>query len=138
MYNGIGLLTPRGSGTSGHVQNSKFNLRGGPPNRQQHAGAIADMAGPAQPQPDKSILEHKSKRQVELAVAEEQAKLEDEGCALAGGGVGGRGVRVCIMRVGAPPLQWWWGVCAQRGCGGESGRPKTDPCPARLRHAQPA
>ena len=27
MYNGVGLLTPRGSGTSGYVQSNKFNIR---------------------------------------------------------------------------------------------------------------
>eukprot|EP00200_Dunaliella_tertiolecta_P013714 CAMPEP_0202393150 /NCGR_PEP_ID=MMETSP1127-20130417/92761_1 /ASSEMBLY_ACC=CAM_ASM_000462 /TAXON_ID=3047 /ORGANISM="Dunaliella tertiolecta, Strain CCMP1320" /LENGTH=257 /DNA_ID=CAMNT_0048995719 /DNA_START=1163 /DNA_END=1933 /DNA_ORIENTATION=- len=79
MYNGIGLLTPRGSGTSGHVQNNKFNLRSAPPLRAQPGGNISDMEGPKQVQPDKSILEHKSKREIELAVAQEQAKLEDEG-----------------------------------------------------------
>ena len=30
MYNGIGILTPRGTGTSGHVQANKLNLRRAP------------------------------------------------------------------------------------------------------------
>lgn len=79
MYNGIGLLTPRGSGTSGYVQTNKFNLRGGPPMRAQPGGNISDMQGPKKARADPSILEHRAKREIELKVAEEQAKLEDEG-----------------------------------------------------------
>lgn len=45
-------------------------------------GNISDMEGPKQLQPDQSILEHKAKREIELAVAKEQAKLEDEGWVL--------------------------------------------------------
>jgi serine/arginine repetitive matrix protein 2 len=79
MYNGVGLLTPRGSGTSGYVQSNKFNLKFTPAPR-PGTGAPPDLkAGPKQIQPDRSILEHKAKREIELAVAEEQAKLEDEG-----------------------------------------------------------
>jgi hypothetical protein len=48
-------------------------MRAGP------GGNISDMEGPKQMQPDQAILEHKSKREIELAVAQEQAKLEDEG-----------------------------------------------------------
>jgi hypothetical protein len=33
MYNGIGIGTPRGSGTSGYVQSNKFHLRGSRLNR---------------------------------------------------------------------------------------------------------
>lgn len=79
MYNGIGLLTPRGSGTSGYVQGNKFNLRHGPPMRQQNMQDLNDMKGPKVSKPDQSILEHRAKRELELKVAEEQAKLEDEG-----------------------------------------------------------
>ena len=79
MYNGVGLLTPRGSGTSGYVQGNKFNLRGGAPMRMMPGQSVSDMQGPKQTQPDKGILEHKAKREIELAVAQEQAKLEDEG-----------------------------------------------------------
>lgn len=80
MYNGIGLLTARGSGTSGYVQTSKFNLRGGPPPRQQTLEELEKAGGPKKPKADPSILEHKAKREVELKVAEEQARLEDMGC----------------------------------------------------------
>lgn len=78
MYNGIGLLTPRGSGTSGYVQTNKFNLRGGPPVRVQPAQFDGD-SGPKQKQPNKEILDHKRKREIELKIAQKQAELEDEG-----------------------------------------------------------
>eukprot|EP00195_Chlamydomonas_chlamydogama_P016489 CAMPEP_0202909188 /NCGR_PEP_ID=MMETSP1392-20130828/48598_1 /ASSEMBLY_ACC=CAM_ASM_000868 /TAXON_ID=225041 /ORGANISM="Chlamydomonas chlamydogama, Strain SAG 11-48b" /LENGTH=378 /DNA_ID=CAMNT_0049598863 /DNA_START=101 /DNA_END=1233 /DNA_ORIENTATION=- len=78
MYNGIGLLTPRGSGTSGYVQTNKFNLRGPPPMRVTPKPA-ADESGPPQRQPNKDILDHNRKREIELKLAKEQARLEDEG-----------------------------------------------------------
>ncbi|KAL6757497.1 hypothetical protein V8C86DRAFT_2624162 [Haematococcus lacustris] len=77
MYNGIGLLTPRGSGTSGHVQNNAFNLRGGPPARIQPRADLDN--GPKLLKADQTILEHNAKRVIELKIAEEQARLEDEG-----------------------------------------------------------
>lgn len=78
MYNGIGILTPRGSGTSGHVQSNKFNLRGGPPQRFQSDPHAADK-GPGHKGPNKEILDHRRKREIELRVMQEQEKLEDEG-----------------------------------------------------------
>ena len=78
MHNGVGLLTPRGSGTSGYVQGNKFNLRGGPPPRQQPRQSFDD-SGPVQRQPNKGILDHNRKREIELKIAKEQAKMEDEG-----------------------------------------------------------
>ena len=79
MYNGIGLLTARGSGTSGYVQANKFNLRGGAPppmlNRTEDYGS-----GPVQKQPNKEILEHARKREIEVKLYEFQADLEDNGC----------------------------------------------------------
>ncbi len=76
MYNGIGLLTPRGTGTSGHIQNNKFNIRHGPPNRLR--APDEQRAGEGN--------KHNAKRELELKVAEEQAKLEDEGCVPRGAG----------------------------------------------------
>lgn len=75
MYNGIGLLTPRGSGTSGHVTNNKFNLRGPPMVRTDmpRESAVANKG------PNKDILDHKQKREVELRVLQEQDRLEAEG-----------------------------------------------------------
>lgn len=77
MYNGIGLLTARGSGTSGHVQTNKFNLRGRPPPRQDFN---EDREMPVNKQPNTAILEHNKKREIELKVAQMVAELEDAGC----------------------------------------------------------
>ncbi len=77
MYNGIGLVTPRGSGTSGHVQNNKFNLRGhAPPPKFGEEKPPAEV----QRQPNKEILEHNRKRAIEIKLAEYQDDLEDKGC----------------------------------------------------------
>ena len=77
-YNGVGLVTPRGSGTSGYVQTNKFNLRGAPPMRAGRQD-LDELEGPKVAKADPSILEHRAKREIELKVAEEQAKLEDSG-----------------------------------------------------------
>ncbi|XP_021729325.1 pre-mRNA-splicing factor CWC21-like [Chenopodium quinoa] len=82
MYNGIGLQTPRGSGTNGYVQTSKFlirgktskvvvdrNLRFGP---DQGMGCIGKKA-------NKEILEHDQKRQIELKVVILEDKLSEQG-----------------------------------------------------------
>ncbi|KFM23825.1 Pre-mRNA-splicing factor CWC21 [Auxenochlorella protothecoides] len=76
MYNGIGLLTARGSGTSGYVTNNKFNLRG---NAFQRRDEQREERGPDQRQPNAGILEHNKKRAVELEVEVMRAQLEDDG-----------------------------------------------------------
>lgn len=75
MYNGIGLLTPRGSGTSGYVQTNKFNLRGRPQGAFKEETAVAT----ANVQPDKGILEHNRKRQLELDLLKLADELEAQG-----------------------------------------------------------
>lgn len=69
-------MTPRGSGTSGYVQSNKFNLRG---NAYQSRDATRHDRGPEHRQPNKAILEHNKKREVELEVEVMRAQLEDEG-----------------------------------------------------------
>lgn len=78
MYNGIGILSVRGSGTSGYVQGNKFNLRGGRPVQSRFPDTAADK-GPTQRQPDESILQHNQKRQLELKLIAEEEKLADQG-----------------------------------------------------------
>lgn len=76
MYNGIGILTPRGTGTSGHVQANKFNLRRAPvPKFQEGKPGVPA----ADKKPDKGILEHNRKRQVEVKLLELQDELEAKG-----------------------------------------------------------
>jgi len=78
MSDNVGLSTPRGSGTSGYVQRNLAAMR------------PRDMAAPYPPkdydsmhhkqrQPDKDLLEHDRKREVEVKVFELRDKLEDEG-----------------------------------------------------------
>lgn len=76
MYNGIGLLTPRGSGTSGYVQTNKFNLRVQP---QLSLEERDDMKAPKQNKPNLDIIEHNRKREIELKVEEMRLLLEEQG-----------------------------------------------------------
>ncbi|KAJ2781786.1 RNA-splicing factor [Coemansia javaensis] len=82
MYNGIGLTTPRGSGTSGHVVKSAAALRpgqgaGGPARQHRLAREHAPRAKPV----DQGIVEHNRRRQVEVRCLELQDELEAQGCA---------------------------------------------------------
>ena len=78
MYNGVGILTPRGTGTSGHVQTNKFNLRRAPvPKFGSEAGAQQH----ADRKPNKDILEHNRRRQLEIKLLELREQLEEAGCA---------------------------------------------------------
>src|SRR5688572_30123701 len=81
-YNGVGLTTPRGTGTNGYVQR---NLSSIPAHRrmqnqqQQSFGRPMDFAAPAPiaaKKPNQAILEHDRKRQLELAVVEYEEKLQ--------------------------------------------------------------
>ncbi|XP_052137465.1 pre-mRNA-splicing factor cwc-21-like [Oryza glaberrima] len=83
MYNGIGLQTARGSGTSGHVQTNKFFIKprsssaGGPPKAPAPAPGFDDAGGMRKP--SKEILEHDRKRQVELRLLLLRDALEEQG-----------------------------------------------------------
>ncbi len=79
MYNGIGLLTARGSGTSGYVQSNRFNMRSGPQSAASRPADLAAPVGPSNKQPNKDILEHAKKREIELKLLELQDELEDQG-----------------------------------------------------------
>lgn len=79
MSSNVGLTTPRGSGTSGYVQRNLSHLKprdngpGSPYNKD------FDLIQHRQRQPDKEILEHDRKRQIEVKVFELRDKLEDDG-----------------------------------------------------------
>ena len=80
MYNGIGLASVRGSGTSGYVQANAFNLRG---SRQQarERHDLKDLHdAPTARKANKDILEHNRKRAVEMKLLELREKLEEQGC----------------------------------------------------------
>lgn len=80
MSSNVGLSTPRGSGTSGYVQRNLSTLKprdtgyGAP-----YPPTDRDRALPRQRQPDKEILDHDRKREVEVKVFDLRDKLEDEG-----------------------------------------------------------
>ncbi|KAI9567503.1 hypothetical protein HD554DRAFT_2173266 [Boletus coccyginus] len=77
MYNGIGLTTPRGSGTNGYVQRNLSVLR--THDTAAERAAAWDVAPPKHREPDEAILEHERKRKVEVKCLELQLKLEDDG-----------------------------------------------------------
>lgn len=75
MSDNVGLSTPRGSGTSGYVQRNLAHMR-----PRDHAAPYpkdADMRN-RQRQPDKGILEHDRKREIEVKVFELRDQLEEE------------------------------------------------------------
>ncbi|KAJ1729860.1 RNA-splicing factor [Coemansia biformis] len=82
MYNGIGLTTPRGSGTSGHVVRNASALRPGQEDGslRQQRDRDRDRAPRTRPV-DQGIVEHNRRRQVEVKCAELQDELEAQGYA---------------------------------------------------------
>ena len=84
MYNGVGLQTPRGSGTSGHVQASKFLAKPRPSSSAVGGGGTPDLPRTGSGlegmrKPNKDILEHDRKRQVELRLLVLRDALEEQG-----------------------------------------------------------
>lgn len=73
MYGNIGLSTPRGSGTSGHVTANKFNVRPRDSDRRDRP------APPPKRGPNADILDHDRRRAVEVKLAELEDALEDQG-----------------------------------------------------------
>lgn len=83
MYNGIGLPTPRGSGTSGYVQRNFAAIK----NRKEKVdyktdAELAKLDRSLNKPPNKEILEHQWKRRIELKCVELQDELEEQGCVL--------------------------------------------------------
>ena len=80
-YNGVGLETPRGSGTNGYVQRNFALVK--------HKAQVFDYNAPEVDQakldlalsrkPNEDILEHDRKRAVELKCVEMQDKMEEQG-----------------------------------------------------------
>lgn len=80
MYNGIGLATPRGSGTNGHVQRNWALVKPKQKDlayRTEEELAVLDIA--SNRQPNKEILDHERKRKIELKCAEFAEILEEQG-----------------------------------------------------------
>jgi serine/arginine repetitive matrix protein 2 len=75
MYNGVGLPTPRGSGTSGHVQrNCAISFK-----KEKKKHTEDSKLDPINRQPNKEILEHTRKREIEVKCFELSDALEEQG-----------------------------------------------------------
>ena len=79
-YNGVGLGTARGSGTSGYVTSNKFHRTGSRLRREEwkdlkelHAGSQGTR------KPDAEILEHNRRREIEAKLMQLEDDLEEEG-----------------------------------------------------------
>ncbi|KAI9709126.1 MAG: RNA-splicing factor [Bogoriella megaspora] len=77
MSSNVGLTTPRGSGTSGYVQKNYAHLK--PRDNQAPYPKDFDTLKHRQRQPNKEILEHDRRREIEVKVFELRDRLEDEG-----------------------------------------------------------
>lgn len=80
MYNGIGLQTARGSGTSGYVQKNLSTINR---SHKKHdyplEQDIQRMEAALNKPPNQELLTHQKKRQIELKCLEERERLESQG-----------------------------------------------------------
>ncbi|KAL7948316.1 cwf21 domain-containing protein [Trichoderma barbatum] len=76
MSDNVGLSTPRGSGTSGYVQRNLAQVR--PRDYAAPYPKDRDSMRHKQRQPDKAILEHDRKREIEVKVFDLRDQLEEE------------------------------------------------------------
>lgn len=76
MYNGIGLPTPRGSGTSGYVQKNLSHVNKG---RQMKPDIVSQPDPEINKPPNFEILIHKKKREIEAKCLRLAEELKDEG-----------------------------------------------------------
>lgn len=89
MYNGIGLATPRGTGTSGHIQKNRAHsgqkLQGVYERKKVHEKEALvqyekfEKSKQVSRKVDPSIAEHEKKREIEVKCFELRDTLEDEG-----------------------------------------------------------
>ncbi|XP_055538213.1 SRRM2 protein homolog rsr-2 isoform X5 [Wyeomyia smithii] len=81
MYNGIGLTTPRGSGTNGHVQRNVAFVRPGKKESVNYRTEddLAKLDAQSNRQPNQGILDHERKRKIEVKCAELEEVLESQG-----------------------------------------------------------
>ncbi|KAF5296671.1 hypothetical protein FQR65_LT10211 [Abscondita terminalis] len=80
MYNGIGLTTPRGSGTNGHVQRNWAFVRPKEKDKTYRTEEeLCRLDTASNRPPNKEILDHERKRKIELKCAEFAEILEDQG-----------------------------------------------------------
>eukprot|EP01053_Blabericola_migrator_P010672 Blabericola_migrator_1__10671@NODE_608_length_7306_cov_258_002348_g441_i0_p6_GENE_NODE_608_length_7306_cov_258_002348_g441_i0NODE_608_length_7306_cov_258_002348_g441_i0_p6_ORF_typecomplete_len152_score30_89cwf21/PF08312_12/9e11cwf21/PF08312_12/1_1e04_NODE_608_length_7306_cov_258_002348_g441_i020552510 len=80
MYNGIGLPTPRGSGTSGYIQRNLGHVPSGA-KRKFKKNEQVESTGSVKVKPggDPELLEHERRRRVEIEVMTYITELEARG-----------------------------------------------------------
>ncbi|CAI0464079.1 unnamed protein product [Linum tenue] len=83
MHNGIGLQTPRGSGTNGYSQTNKFFVRPRTDNVAHASRGCDEDQGTAgiSKKPNKDILEHDRKRGIHVKLVVLKDKLIEQGYA---------------------------------------------------------
>ncbi|GLT56852.1 hypothetical protein SLA2020_298670 [Shorea laevis] len=81
MYNGIGLTTPRGSGTNGYIQTNRFFIKPKVNKVTENTKGFEPGQGTAglTKKANKDILEHDRKRQIELKLVVLEDKLTEQG-----------------------------------------------------------
>ncbi|KAL1132813.1 hypothetical protein AAG570_010765 [Ranatra chinensis] len=81
MYNGIGLPTPRGSGTNGYVQRNWASVRKPKDSKANYKTEedLDRLEAQANRQPNSEILDHERKRKVEIKCIELEEILEGQG-----------------------------------------------------------
>lgn len=80
MYNGIGLVTPRGSGTNGYVtRNMSFIRRHKDKVDYKSEEELKKLEASMHKKPNQEILDHERKRKVELKCIEMQELMEEQG-----------------------------------------------------------
>ncbi|CAA6671221.1 unnamed protein product [Spirodela intermedia] len=86
MYNGIGLQTPRGSGTNGYIQTNKFFVRPRPGGTAVASGiprpgreGPEDGIGGGIKKANKDIIDHDRKRRIQLRLLVLEETLVDQG-----------------------------------------------------------
>lgn len=76
MYNGIGLPTPRGSGTNGYVSKNLAHVNKG---RQFKHNIVSKPDPTINEPPNLELVLHKKKREIEAKCLKLREELEDEG-----------------------------------------------------------
>ena len=80
MYNGIGLQTPRGSGTNGYVQRNLAFVKSKKDRVDyKDEDELRKLEQSMNKQPNQEILDHERKRKVELKCMEMQELMEEQG-----------------------------------------------------------
>lgn len=80
MYNGIGLQTPRGSGTNGYVSRNLSAIRKQKPKIDyQSEEGIKRLDDILNRPPNQEILDHERKRKIEVKCLEMRDLMEEQG-----------------------------------------------------------